>query len=124
MYRIRYIGLGWRVILRRVEWSKKALKTLRGFPRAIRREIGFLVRELQIGKKLGMPSSRPMPTIGKNCHELRVREIDGSYRVFYFLKTGNKIIIFHAFKKKTQKTPKKEIETGKKALLGILNEKE
>ncbi len=124
MYHIRYICLCWEILLKRVEWSKKALKTLKDFPRIIRQEVGFLIRELQIGKKLRMPSSRPMPIIGKNCHELRVRGTDGSYRIFYFLKTGNKIIIFHAFKKKTQRTPKKEIETGKKILWGILNEKE
>ena len=29
---------------------------------------GFLLRELQSGERIGMPDSRAMPGIGKNCH--------------------------------------------------------
>ena len=67
-----------------VIWNKRTLNTLKKFPREIKKTIGFLIRELQIGKKLNMPLSRTIPHIGKNCHELRVRDADGNYRVFYF----------------------------------------
>ena len=39
-----------------------------------RREAGRLLRRLQEGESLGMPHSRPMPSIGHGVHELRVRD--------------------------------------------------
>ena len=43
-----------RYFVSEVEWSNKALKTLRGFPREVKKEVGFLIRKLQVGKKLKM----------------------------------------------------------------------
>ena len=37
-----------------------------------RLEMGFLLRSLQKGHTIEMPRSRPMPSIGIRCHELRV----------------------------------------------------
>ena len=39
-----------------------------------RREMGMLLRDLQEGERLSLPHARPMPTIGKRCHELRVND--------------------------------------------------
>ena len=39
-----------------------------------RLEAGFLLRRLQQGEKLAMPQSRPMPSIGTRCHELRIND--------------------------------------------------
>jgi phage-related protein len=39
---------------------------------------------------------------------------------FYVLKIEHEIVVFHAFKKKTQKTPLKDIELGKKNLKDML----
>ncbi|HWL50920.1 MAG TPA: hypothetical protein VNQ90_00690, partial [Chthoniobacteraceae bacterium] len=36
-----------------------------------RREVGYLLRMLQEGEKLSLPHSRPMPSVGARCHELR-----------------------------------------------------
>jgi phage-related protein len=67
-----------------------------------------------------MPHSRPMPSVGKGCSELRVKGEDGAYRVFYYLKIENEVIVFHAFKKKTQQTALKDIDLGKKNLKDML----
>ncbi len=88
-----------------VEWNKKALKVIKGFPVDVKKELGYLIFKLQIGDSLKMPYSRLMPSISKGCRELRVKESDGIYRVFYFLKVEGRILIFHAFQKKDQKTP-------------------
>lgn len=48
------------------------------FGKAARIEAGYLLREVQSGKALSMPHSRPMPAIGARCHELRV--VDGVSR--------------------------------------------
>lgn len=63
-----------------------------------------------------------MPSIAQGVHEIRLKDKSGIYRVFYFTKVKDKILIFHAFKKKTQKTPKKDIDLGKKRLKEMLNE--
>lgn len=46
------------------------------FSAEARVEAGFLLRRVQRGQALGMPHSRPMPTVGPGCHELRV--VDGA----------------------------------------------
>lgn len=46
--------------------------------------------------------------------EIRVKQSTNISRVLYFFATGKKIVLTNAFIKKTQKTPKKEIELAKK----------
>ena len=86
------------------------LDSLRSFPAEIRKEIGKLILDLQCGAQLSMPVSRSIPSVAKGAQELRVKDRSGNYRVFYFTRSSEGILIFHAFMKKTQKTPKKEIE--------------
>ncbi|MEI6084976.1 MAG: type II toxin-antitoxin system RelE/ParE family toxin [Verrucomicrobiota bacterium] len=69
-----------------------------------RREIGFLLRELQDGVRLAMPQSRPMPVIGSRCHELRVNDVNKTWRVMYRL-DADAILILEVFEKKTNHTP-------------------
>jgi len=82
---------------------------------AARREIGFLIRKLQQGQPLEMPDSRPMPSIGRRCHELRVNDRDGSWRVIYRI-DSDAILVAAVFKKKTTKTPQRVIEQAKRLL--------
>jgi hypothetical protein len=44
------------------------------FSEEAKKQAGYLIFELQIGTKLEMPISRPMPSIGRNCHELRIHD--------------------------------------------------
>ena len=90
------------------------------FPDPVKKELGYLLFMLQRGESLSMPHSRPMPSVSKGCSELRVKGEDGAYRVFYYLKIEDEIIVFHAFKKKTQKTSSKDIDLGKKNLKDML----
>lgn len=106
-----------------VSWNERALKIIRTFPEEVKDELGFLIHKLQMGEKLGMPQSRSMPSLGMGCHELRVKDGNGTYRVFYYLKIKNNILIFHAFQKKTEKTSRIDLEIGKNNLKEMLNEK-
>jgi len=108
--------------MRPVIFHDEATKGLRDFPKAARAELGWLIERLQAGDVLVEPLSKPIITIAPGCHELRYRDITGAYRAFYYLKYEKGILIFHAFKKKSQKTPKKEIETGKHRLKSLLKE--
>ena len=67
-----------------------------------------------------MPLSRPISSIAHGVHELRIKDQSGQYRVFYYTKSHDALIVFHFFKKKTQKLPIKEINLAKKRLRSIL----
>jgi hypothetical protein len=54
-------------------WLEGEIKTP-PFSQAARLEAGYLLRKLQQGEALGMPHSRPMPSIGSRCHELRIND--------------------------------------------------
>jgi len=60
------------------------IKTL-PMSREARMETGFLLRQLQEGVQLSLPHSRPMPSIGKRCHELRIQDKDVTWRIIYWL---------------------------------------
>ena len=53
------------------------------FSDAARLEAGFLLRQLQAGDKLSLPQSRPMPSIGARCHELRIVDEQVTWRILY-----------------------------------------
>ena len=85
------------------------------FSQAARLEAGFLLRQLQLGEKLGLPHSRPLPSIGRRCHELRIADVDSTWRIIYRI-DQDAIVIVDVFSKKTQKTPRSVIESSKKRL--------
>ena len=85
------------------------------FSQAARLEAGFLLRQIQQGENLGMPQSRPMPNIGVNCHELRIRDADQNWRIIYRI-DEDAILILEVFSKKAQTTPKSVIDICKKRL--------
>jgi phage-related protein len=84
-------------------------------PSEVRVEAGYLFRLLQSGMPLGMPHSRPMPTIGKNCHELRISGAGTTWRFAYCLES-DAVVSLGIFCKKTRKTPKQEIDACKQRL--------
>jgi len=77
---------------------------------------------LQKGEKFSLLLSRPMTPVASGVEELRVRDRTGAYRVFYYTKLADSVLIFHAFAKKTQKTPPHEIALAQKRLKEMLDE--
>lgn len=71
---------------------------------AARVEAGYLLRELQRGKMLSMPHSRPLPAIGPRCHELRIADEQATWRIVYRV-DADAIVIAEVFAKKTAQTP-------------------
>jgi len=72
------------------------------------------------GADLRLPHSRAM---GKGLFELRCKGSEGIGRVFYCMMIGREIYILHSFIKKTQETPKKDLDTAHKRLKEIKNAK-
>ena len=62
-----------------------------------------------------MPHSRPMPSLGRRCHELRIRDARISWRVVYRI-DQDAIVILDVFGKKTHTTPQIVIENCRKRL--------
>jgi phage-related protein len=83
--------------------------------REARIEAGFLLRRLQQGELLSMPQSRPMPSIGASCHELRIVDTDKTWRVIYRIDT-DAIVILEVFSKKTRETPQNVIDACKRRI--------
>lgn len=102
--------------MKEILWNNKAKEFIRELPIKIKREIGTLLMILQQGNILSEPQSKAIRSIHKNAFELRVKDHTGAYRVIYVLAFSDKILIPHAFMKKTQKTPLKEITTAIKRL--------
>jgi phage-related protein len=99
---------------------KQCQRELKEFPEDIRGYLADTVARLEEGHTLSLPLSRPMKSVGKRCHELRFKDKTGIYRVIYVFIKGGDIWLIHAFKKKTQKTPKKNLETAKKRLKEVM----
>jgi phage-related protein len=83
--------------------------------------VGELSRDLQsdfldavslltAGQMLTMPLSRNLSSIHPGLHELRLKDRSGQIRFIYFVKRGDAIYVLHAFRKKTQEIPRKELD--------------
>jgi phage-related protein len=109
---------------RQALFHRHALDIIRGFPEDVRRSVGKAIWELQQGKALGRPLSKPMPAVAAGVEELRIRDQTGAYRVFYFTRSARGVLVFHAFEKRSQKTPPGEIALGRKRLKEMLDASE
>jgi phage-related protein len=77
--------------------------------------IGVLLRRLQMGESLGMPHSRPLPSIGPRCHELRVPDGRVSWRVIYRI-DATTVVVLDIFKKQTTETPQAVLDACRERL--------
>jgi phage-related protein len=95
-------------------WLSGEVKTPPFSPEA-RLEAGFLLRRLQRGEKLALPHSRPMSSIGRGCHELRIVDQKATWRLIYHV-DADAVAILDVFSKKTKATPQRAIDVCKKRL--------
>ncbi len=95
-------------------WLHGEIKTP-PFSTEARIEAGILLRQIQQGKIIPQTHSRPMPNLGRNCHELRIVDENVTWRIIYHI-AKDAIVILEVFAKKTKQTPKKVIETCKKRM--------
>ena len=101
--------------------TDKPLVWLRGevksppFSAATRLEAGWLLRRLQAGERVGMPHSRPMPSLGPRCQELRIVDAGKTWRVVYRI-DADAIVIADVFQKTTAQTPVRVLEDCRRRL--------
>jgi phage-related protein len=77
------------------------------------RYVHLTERMLTFGPDLGMPHTRAM---GKGLFELRMKSKEGIGRVFFCNRPGRRIMMLHAFVKKSAKTPAKELKVARERM--------
>ena len=81
-------------------------------PAAVRHALGVELMRVQFG---GKPTDfKPMTTVGTGAYEVRVRDETGAFRAIYVAKFADAVYVLHAFRKKTQKTAKADIDLAAK----------
>ena len=73
----------------------------------VARFVRYAERMEVFGPDLGMPHTRAM---GGGLFELRLKAAEGIARIFYCTIIGQRIVFLHQFIKKTDKTPRKELD--------------
>ena len=63
----------------------------------------------QVQRGLNPSDFKPMPAVGVGAYEIRVHVL-GEWRVIYVAKFEDTVYVLHAFRKKTQKTRKEDID--------------
>ena len=87
----------------------KVEKELLALPRDLQARLIHITRLLQeFGpQQVGMPHVR---SLGQGLWEIRMNGRSGNSRAIYMIQRGQRIVILHAFVKKTRKTPRRAIK--------------
>jgi phage-related protein len=94
--------------VKRVVFLGDSLDAIRKFPDEAQDELGHQLWLVQIGDD---PDDwKPMAAVGPGVREIRVREASGAFLLIYFAAFPDGVLVLHAFQKKTQKTPKRDID--------------
>jgi phage-related protein len=102
-----------------VYYSEAVRQWVDGLPVGLRAYYARITeRMLKYGPHLGMPYVRPL---GKGLNEIRAIDKEGIARVF-FATRSEEIVILHGFVKKTDKTPRREMDTARRRLKEIGDE--
>ena len=102
--------MSWKVTF----YSDKVEKEILEFPVGILADLLHILEMIEdLGPNLGKPHTAAM---GDGLFEIRAKGKEGIGRSFFAIAVENEIIILHSFVKKSQKTPKKELEKARKRL--------
>src|SRR5688500_4762396 len=98
------------VVFFRTETGNEPVRDwLRSFPRQDRRTIGETIKTVQFGWPLGMPLVRKLD---KQLWEIRFHLEDQIGRIIFTTGPG-RMILLHGFVKKSQKTPRQDLQLAK-----------
>ena len=100
-----------------VRFLGDSLERLRKFPEAARQDAGFQLERVQRGEP--PHDFKSMPTIGRGVEEIRVRDESGAYRLIYMARLADAVYVLHAFQKKTQATPQRDMGLARKRYMSL-----
>jgi phage-related protein len=100
-------------------FHQRVLDEVQSWPVDVLADYARLIELLsEHGPSLRMPHSRAM---GEGLFEIRPRGRSGIGRAFYCFLRGKRVVVLHAFIKKTQQTPDKELNLARKRLKEMLH---
>ena len=95
-------------------YSPKVAALIEAWPAGVRASFLRIAQTMAVhGPDLGLPHTRAM---GGGLFEVRAKGREGIGRAFYCTVTGQRILILHAFIKKSEQTPARELETARARL--------
>ena len=98
-------------------FHERVLSEVQSWPVDVLADYARLVELLaEHGPSLRLPHSR---AFGDGLFELRPRGRSGIGRAFYCFLVGKRVVVLHAFIKKSQQTPDSELKTARKRLKGV-----
>ena len=105
--------MSWKVTFFDIKVKEETLN----FPKGILSNFLHITEIIEeFGPTVGKPYTAPM---GKGLFEIRAKGKEGIGRSLFCTVKGKEIVILHSFIKKTQKTPKKEIDKARKRMLEL-----
>jgi len=96
--------------MKELKFIGSSLDDLRNFPDEARRAAGFELYAVQSG--LEPTDWKPMQAVGAGVKEIRIHVL-GEWRVMYVAKFSDSVYVLHAFRKKSQKTSRQDIELAR-----------
>jgi phage-related protein len=95
-------------------YNAKVANVIEAWPEGIRASFLRIAETMELhGPDLGLPHTRAM---GGGLFEIRAKGREGIGHAFYCTAVGERIVILHAFVKKTEQTPPRELETARARL--------
>jgi len=101
-------------------YSKRVQRGISEWPVGIRAVYARITERMMIfGPNLGMPFTRSM---GEGLFEIRAKGKEGIGRAFFCTEIDNEIVVLHAYIKKSEKTPLKELAIARRRLKEVRDE--
>lgn len=90
---------------------------------AVRRKINYCINVVKTVDRVPKTILKNMED-ADGLYEIRIEVGNNIFRIFCCFDEGSIVILFNGFQKKTQKTPKQQIERAKKLMKEYFNDKE
>ncbi len=101
-------------------WLGDSRDTIRTFPDDVRRIAGFQLWRVQRG--IDPNDWKPMPSVGLSVQEIRIHT-GAEHRVLYIARFAEAVYVLHAFEKRTQRTPRDDLDLARQRLRLLINQR-
>jgi phage-related protein len=106
--------------MKSVAWVSDSRSVVRAFPDEARQRVGRQLARVQDG--LEPDDWKPMPSVGIGAREIRVHA-RGEYRIIYVARFAESIYVLHAFQKKAQRTPQRDINVARARFRALIEQR-
>ena len=109
-----------------MEWNTIFLKSVEKFIKEQGKPVrASILKHIELLNKHGIDLGMPyVKFIESKIYEIRIKDSSNNYRLFYFSYTNKTFVVVHAITKKTQKTPRSDIELSIKRMNNFIKGKE